>query len=1068
MRLITTIIALLFVSLASGQQYNFRAYTIEDGLPRSGTYSLLEDQDGFLWIGIDGGGVAVFDGHKFKVFDEKDGLPSRDVRFVFQSSDGLIWMGTTEGLVRYDFKEFKTYTVNDGLADNYVRTIAEGSDGRLWVGTSNGLSIFDGKQFENLTRKSGLLHNRVRTIVKSSDDRMWIGTDDGIHVWGKRDSLEFSLFNGLTNNTILELFEDSQKRIWAGTKYGACVIVNDRVTNCYTSSNGLISDRIRAIAEDKKGHLWLGTRNGISKFDGNHFQNYDHQNGLNNDRIRDILVDQEGNVWVATYFGGINKFSQNDLVYYSTKEGLENEQVFTVHQDDQGHLILGTFEGAHKIYLKGDRIASIKSVQVEEGLSAFQVNAIHKDQLGYYWYGASDGLTITKDRQIVHRFNSLNGLIGDDIRDILEVDGNTYYVATASGLAKIKRTDSDSLQIANFSQGNHPDLLDKEIADLEMDNTGNIWIAFRNGGLGQLKNGVFRLVNVSKLIKEAVCVQAKDGRIWIGTDGNGIVSFNPDARKPGKSIIHINTTDHKIHSDHIHFLQFDHSGNIWAGSEKGISKIDLKGEKINSIKNYGKKEGLPGLETHENGAYIDQNGNLWAGTIAGLVFLDIQSSDTNPIAPRLHLTEVRVNRKERISSGSDRFKLPEALELSHDQNNLTFAFTGINFSTPSKVKYKWKLKGFDREWIGPRKRGEAIYTNLPPGDYTFLVKSSNEDGIWNESPIRIKVEIAPPFWQTIWFYMLVFVVVIGGFFLIFRWRVRALKSAKIKLEKTVHERTMELRKEKELVEAKNNEINRQKDVLAEINTRITDSINYAQRIQNAIMNPPKTADLTLKERVFVLYKPKDIVSGDFYWFAEHEDISYFTAADCTGHGVPGAFMSMIGITYLNEIIARYPTIAPDEMLNRLRDHVLAALENEGVEKSKDGMDIALCRIDWQKMELQYAGGNNSLYHVRNGSLTETKADKMPIGEHDKKDEPFTKHTIQLEKGDMIYAYSDGYADQFGGPKGKKFMYRRFKDLLVQVSKEPVGAQQKVLAQEIEQWMKESEQIDDILVIGLRI
>lgn len=275
------------------------------------------------------------------------------------------------------------------------------------------------------------------------------------------------------------------------------------------------------------------------------------------------------------------------------------------------------------------------------------------------------------------------------------------------------------------------------------------------------------------------------------------------------------------------------------------------------------------------------------------------------------------------------------------------------------------------------------------------------------------------------------------------------------------------RKQKQIIELKNKETEQQKKIIEEKNKDIMDSIRYAKRIQNALLREEDHISPHLPEH-FIVFMPKDVVSGDFYWAIEKQEYWYFAVADCTGHGVPGAIMSMLGISFLNDIVLSETKPAPDEILNRLRDRVVFELRqtNESI-GNKDGMDISLCCLNLKTLELQWAGANNALNLVRNGKLEETKADKQPIGFYPAA-RAFTNHKIQLQKGDSIYIYSDGYADQFGGPKGKKLTYKRLETTLVSNHHLPMSNQKDLLVTFFNEWKGTLEQVDDVCVVGIRV
>ncbi len=280
------------------------------------------------------------------------------------------------------------------------------------------------------------------------------------------------------------------------------------------------------------------------------------------------------------------------------------------------------------------------------------------------------------------------------------------------------------------------------------------------------------------------------------------------------------------------------------------------------------------------------------------------------------------------------------------------------------------------------------------------------------------------------------------------------------LEKKVAERTEEVVRQKEEIEGKNQEL----EILYK---QVTDSIHYAKRIQEAILPAQNYVDEVLPNS-FVLYKPKDIVSGDFYWIVKKNNLVYFAAVDCTGHGVPGAFMSLVGHNILQDIINHSTNLSPAEIMNSLREGVINTLNaNNSGRDTKDGMDMTLCCINYDTLELQYAAAFNPLYIVRNGELLQYDANKFPIGKFIGEKQNFTNNTLQLQKNDQLFIFSDGYADQFGGPKGKKFMVGSFRKLLKSITPLDVKKQKETLNTTLNNWQGEQEQVDDVLVIGVK-
>jgi serine phosphatase RsbU (regulator of sigma subunit) len=329
-----------------------------------------------------------------------------------------------------------------------------------------------------------------------------------------------------------------------------------------------------------------------------------------------------------------------------------------------------------------------------------------------------------------------------------------------------------------------------------------------------------------------------------------------------------------------------------------------------------------------------------------------------------------------------------------------------------------------------------------------------------ESKIKVQLETLEK--QKLVLYFVIFALVLVSFLGYYIYRgYRIKKEANIKLEeknRTISLQKDEIEKQRDLAAA-------QRDQIAYQKKHITDSIMYAKRIQTALI--PSLELFSDKLEHFVLYKPLAIVSGDFYWVSSQGSLQIIIAADCTGHGVPGAFMSMLGVTMLNEIVTGRQIVMPDQIIEELRSGIIKALNQVADEDSvKDGMDIAICVVDFEKNLLYYSGANNPLYLVRNGELVHYRADKMPVAIHYKM-VPFTLHTIELQKGDAFYIFSDGYADQFGGPKQKKFMTAQLKETIVAMVHEPMLKQGERLNEIFEEWRGDSSQVDDVTLIGVR-
>ncbi|HET6991474.1 MAG TPA: triple tyrosine motif-containing protein, partial [Bacteroidia bacterium] len=388
------------------------------------------------------------------------------------------------------------------------------------------------------------------------------------------------------------------------------------------------------------------------------------------------------------------------------------------------------------------------------------------------------------------------------------------------------------------------------------------------------------------------------------------------------------------------------------------------------------------------------------------------------------------------------------LDVTWRDNNFMFQLAALNFVDPEKNLYQYKLDGIDDDWSPVTSNRYVSYTNLPGGNYSLHVRAADCNGNWSDDKILLDIHVEPPFWKTNWFYSLCVLVLVTGVFIFIRIRTAAIKKENRILEAKVAERTQEL---------------------AQKNADITSSIQYAKRIQSAML-PELEVIYEHFPQSFVLYKPKDIVSGDFYWFEEKNGKNILCVGDCTGHGVPGALMSMIGHNILNQVILEKGITEPNLILNALNEGVRAALKQDQHEQdTTDGMDIGIISYDQAKKEILFAGALRPLIVVKKGLLSKVDSDRFPIGgSHDTRDLKFSVHRFFVDSGDTLYMFSDGYADQFGGEKGKKFMMKNLLAKLAEIQILPMAEQEKILDKTFENWKTGYQQVDDVLFVGVRI
>jgi serine phosphatase RsbU (regulator of sigma subunit) len=558
-------------------------------------------------------------------------------------------------------------------------------------------------------------------------------------------------------------------------------------------------------------------------------------------------------------------------------------------------------------------------------------------------------------------------------------------------------------------------------------------VGSKGKGITTIEGDTARQLTLEYNFTPTCFAESADGKIWIGTEGQGI--FAVEGRKVVKHL----STQNGLLANLITLLNVDQENNVYIGTNQGLNKYVSSEDRLYT---YMEKDGFVGIETKNNASFRDGGGKMWFGTVGGVIMYDPDMDDVKSIEPLTHIMQMRVNLESR--------EMEAGLKLGFQENSVIFDYKSICLANPDAVRYRFMLEGADIDWLPETEQTTATYPALRPGKYIFKVRAKNSEGIWNSEPVSYAFQIKPPFYATWWF--ILSCVILGGLGIVsyIKYRTAKLRRENQILEEKVRERTAT--------------VVAQKEELAQKNKDITDSIHYAKRIQDAILPPEVPFQDT-----FILFKPKDIVSGDFYWLLEKEGKEFIAAVDCTGHGVPGAFMSIIGHNMLNKIVKEYHVLKPSEIMQHLDAEVSKTLHQQDESVTvRDGMDMTLISYDRNKRLLEFSGAYNPIYLIRDMELLETKGNRFAIGRSDSHQEKvFTNHEIKVRKGDTIYMFSDGYADQFGGESGKKFKTAPMKELLLNLQEKTMPEQQSILDHTIEAWRGDIEQIDDILIIGRR-
>ncbi len=515
------------------------------------------------------------------------------------------------------------------------------------------------------------------------------------------------------------------------------------------------------------------------------------------------------------------------------------------------------------------------------------------------------------------------------------------------------------------------------------------------------------------------------------------------------SIVNL-TVKEGLLSNYCYSLICDDHKNIWVGHKTGLSRIRITDYSVKPIQHI---ENLTdNYQFNPNAVFKDPQGKIWFGSHKGLISYDPSMESRRNMPPVLGITSIKINDVET--------DLSDKLVLSPGNYKIRIDYLGVSLKEPALVSYQYKLGGYD-QWSDITKNTSVEYNHLTEGTYTFTLNASSGDGSVSEKPLTLSIIIKKPLWKKWWFYPVdILSLVILTFFFVKRREYRFLAEKRI-LEEKVRERTYEIQTQK-------NEIESQRDIIDEKNANITASIKYASHIQKAVLPPIELIDKLLPDN-FILSKPKDIVSGDFYWLAEKDDKIVLAVGDCTGHGVPGAFMSLLGITLLNEIVNIQGITKSDVIITKLRENLIHSLQQSRKDiPTSDGIDIALCVLDQQHKKIQFTGGMNNLIHIRDGKLEVLRGNRSSVCVVYKNSEIFTMKEFEYKKGDVLYLFSDGYQDQFGGEHDRKYFVHRFYTELLDIHRKPMSGQKEILEKNLKEWMRDNVQTDDITVLGIRL
>jgi ligand-binding sensor domain-containing protein/serine phosphatase RsbU (regulator of sigma subunit) len=1013
-----------------------------------------------------------------------------------QDTGAYLWIGTSDGLFRFDGTNLKLYTTADSLADNFITCSFKCKSG-IWFGHMNGsMSFFDGRKFTKI-QPSVVDKSSITEISGNNDGSVWAGTFSGGLIKFK-DDFDYELFSFpaegftlysfrfITKNTFLAGSADGLKycRIEESGKITILrqftevpkepvrSIIKDIGSDGYfiaTDNQGIYHltlnnktfvvsridnqlqetlSEIQCIVEDNKQNLWISTfgkglyRLSLNKqgLAGKLFR-FDQNSGLSANNIKTLFCDRDENVWTGNFGKGISRLSARTITTEIFDKDNFGQNVNCIVSDNKYRWI-GTEKGLLKTELDNPNQIEFYSANTE--FKGSEITSIYIQNSQFLWIGTNNNgiFQFSIAGKKFTRFPLHDGILENSIISVTGYDQH-LWVGTKKGACDIDLSNNEKTWYTINQSG----LPHNAIKQIYTDSKKQTWIVTLSSSLTLIQKGKLKKINIpssSAIITLESITEDLHGNIWLGSGGQGIFLLQSD------SIMNF-TTKQGLFSDYCYSIIGDKQGFVWTGHRGGLSRINCTDFSIKAIAKNVNNNNRP--DFNPNSVDCDRDGKIYFGYNGGLLCNNPEFENTRFLSPALHITAININNQE--------VEIQKKIKLYSGRYKIRFDFIGISLKEPESVRYQYRLKGYDNDWSEISQNTSATYPGLTEGIYVFEVNAASGDGITTPVPERIEIVIKTSIWKSLWFYIVVFLVVVSLIFFYNKQLQHKHIAEKLILEQRVLERTLEIQRQKD-------EIEQQRDLINKKNIDITDSLKYARKIQSSINPPDELLDKLLPDH-FLINKPKDIVSGDFCWYTQTNDKIIVTVADCTGHGVPGAMMSILGINSLNEIIINYGITEPSRVLEFLRLKVITSLSQHSKDSpSFDGINLGLCVIDQKTMSVQFSGAINNMVHIQDGVLNLIRADRIPIGVSDLEHKPFTDNEFQGKKGDVLYLFSDGFQDQFGGEREKKFSSKRFIDLLFSLHHKPIPEQKKELENTLSNWMGDNEQTDDITILGFRL
>ena len=898
--LILLLLILPFCLSAQIQQLHFKHLGTQDGLSELDPNCILQDSRGFIWVGTSDG-LNRYDGYKFKVFrnNNKDttSISSNYIQDVAEDRFGNLWIATAGGgLNKYDRKtaRFHSYRHDDkninSLASDQLSKITVDANGCIWVGTQHeGVSMFNPKSgiFHNYHYRAGdpesLSDNDIMTIYKDSQDNIWIGTvDKGLCVYN-RAAQSFTSYKHSANNKssisgdkVTAIFEDSDQHLWVGTQETGLNLFDPisasfkRFLHEPGNSHSLINNSVQSIAEDENHNLWVGTENGglsIYSFSEARFISYAHDDvdgsSLSGNSVDIITKDRLGNMWIGVFGGGLNlyKKSTTSFAHYNhnaSGTSLSNNFVLKIFEDKKHRIWISTDGGGLDLFneAKGSFTTFKHNDANKHSIAGDNVLDIFQDEKNDLWIGTwGNGVSVMNPE--THSFTSFRhdpsnpgSISGDNIYAIAQTPDKRIWLGTFGDGLDLYDRKTNTFTCFRHDPANPKSLACDRINSMFCDSKGNLWLATDDAGLCLFDTKNFTCTSYkhddhkNSISNNTASSIYEDhlGRLWICTLG-GLNLFDPYTKH-----FSVYSTKNGLPNDYAEAVLEDSKGHMWISTNNGLAMLDPTTGKF---RNFTTENGLQADEFKQSSALKSSSGLLYFGGVNGFNAFFPDQVMENSYDPTLVFTRFELFNHEVTPSKNDGDLSPlvediaesKSITLSHNQSVLSFEYAALDFASPNKKKYAYILEGFDKDWNYVGDKNTAVYTNIPPGEYTFRVKSQNGEGKWSPRILSLKLTIVPPFWLTWWFEAFAAAMMVGSIYTIYRFRVNSIIKQKARLERQVKERTAEvvqqaeiLQEQSENLQSLNEELQAQSEELQSVNEELLSQSEELQALNEELQS----------------------------------------------------------------------------------------------------------------------------------------------------------------------------------------------------------------------------------------